>query len=60
MEFLKNFHQIHLTSVAHQLLLPNFAELPNEFKTPPFIIVGSKFPAVKILETNDIVVVFPY
>ena len=31
----------------------------NEFNTPPFIIVGSNFPTVKILETNDVVVVLP-
>ena len=46
-------------SVIHQLLLPNFAELPNEFNTPPLIMVGSKLPDVKILDTNDVVVVFP-
>ena len=36
-------------SVTHQLLLPNFAELPNEFNTPPLIIVGSRLADVKIL-----------
>ena len=46
-------------SVIHQLLFPSFAELPKEFRTPPLIIVGSRFPDVKILETNDVVVVFP-
>ena len=46
-------------SVTHQLLLPSFAELPNEFNTPPLIIVGSKLAAVKILDTNDVVVVLP-
>jgi UDP-N-acetylmuramate--alanine ligase len=42
-------------SVTHQLLLPNTAELPNKFNTPPLIMVGSKLPAVKILDTNDVV-----
>ena len=30
-------------SNIHQSLFPNFAEFPNEFKTPPLIIVGSIF-----------------
>ena len=42
-----------------QLLLPNLAELLNEFKTPPFIIVGSIFVFENIDAINDVVVVFP-
>ena len=42
-----------------QLLLPNFAELLNEFNTPPFITVGSNFAFEKIPATREVVVVFP-
>ena len=30
-------------SKTHQSLFPSLAELPSEFNTPPFIIVGSSF-----------------
>ena len=41
------------------LLLPNLAELSKEFKTPPFIMVGSKFVFEKIPAIKDVVVVLP-
>ena len=43
----------------HQLLFPNLAELPKEFKTPPLIIVGSILAFENILEIKEVVVVFP-
>ena len=47
-------------SNIHQLLFPSFAEFPNEFKTPPLITVGSIFACEKILDINEVVVVFPW
>ena len=44
-------------SIKHQLLFPSFAELPKEFKTPPFIIVGSNFAWPNILDIIEVVVV---
>ena len=46
-------------SIKHQLLFPSLAELPNEFKTPPLIMVGSNLALPNILDSNDVVVVFP-
>ena len=47
-------------SITHQLLFPNFAEFPKELSMPPFIIVGSNLAWVKILEINEVDVVFPW
>ena len=44
-------------STMHQSLLPSFAELFNEFSTPPFIIVGSNFVLENIPANKDVVVV---
>ena len=46
-------------STTLQLLLPNLAELLNEFNMPPFITVGSNFAFEKIPATREVVVVFP-
>ena len=53
------FKKLHLTHrLCYTQLFSSLAELPNEFNTPPFIIVGSKL-LKKILDTKEVVVVFP-
>ena len=46
-------------SKMHQSPFPSFAELLNEFNTPPLIIVGSSFVLPKIADISDVVVVLP-
>ena len=41
------------------LLLPNIAELLDDFKTPPLIIVGSNFVFEKMVANREVVVVLP-
>ena len=43
-----------------QLLFPSLAELFDDLRTPPLIIVGSRLLKDKILATRDVVVVFPW
>ena len=46
-------------SKTHHSPLPNFAEFPIELITPPLIVVGYNFDLEKIVETIEVVVVFP-
>ena len=46
-------------SNTHHSPLPSLAEFPIEFITPPLIVVGSSFDFEKIVDTIDVVVVFP-
>ena len=58
--FLNNFFFLYLSTITSLiLLLPSLAELPSEFNTPPFIIVGSSFAFANIPEINEVVVVLP-
>ena len=46
-------------ALTHPYITTDYSEALLEFITPPFIIVGSNFAWLNILEINDVVVVFP-
>ena len=47
-------------SRIHHSPLPSLAEFPIELITPPLIVVGSNLDFEKIVETIEVVVVFPW
>ena len=47
-------------SITDQLPSPSFAFVFNELMIPPLTIVGLKFASFKIVETREVIVVFPW